>query len=147
MRVRQHAQMRHQPRRHARRLGPGDGELDGEAERDGGDQPQHDRLHLAKSAALQAEHDHRVQPHQQHADPQRHAEQQVEGEGAAQHLGHVGGDDGDLRQQPERVAGGRAVSVARHAGEVATDTMPSRIASHCSRIAASPHSATTKSSP
>ena len=84
----------------------------GEASTDHHDQPAHDALQHAESAALQHEHHQHVERGQQHARHQRQSEQQLQRDRRSDHLGQVARGDGHLAQHPLRDAGCARSTVA-----------------------------------
>ena len=92
-----------------------------QAKADGDDrQKRHDEaFQLPKTPALQVEDQEHIKRGDQHTQLQRDAEQQVQADGGADHLGDVGGDDGYFRCEPERDGHQARESVAAGLGEVA----------------------------
>ena len=66
-----------------------------------------ERFDVAEAAVLQEEHDQDVERREADAPDQRQAEQQVEGDGGAEHFGEVAGGDGDFAEDPEDERVGR----------------------------------------
>ena len=89
------------PRTTWREVRPGHDQLSGKAGADGGDQRDHQRLEVAKSLVLQQEDEQHVERGQTHTPHQRNSEQQVQGNGRADHLGQITCRDGDLAQNPQ----------------------------------------------
>ena len=67
---------------------------------------------------LQGQQQQHVQARDDDRPQQRNMEQQVEGDGAAQHLGQVAGADGHFAHQPVGPAGPAGIPVAAALGEV-----------------------------
>ena len=83
-------------------------------------QRRHDEgLDPAEAEVLQIEDEEHVERRDEHADLERNAEQQIESDRRADHLGKIGGADGDLRQQPQHVADRFGERVAARLGKVA----------------------------
>lgn len=99
-------------------------DLRDEAERHRTDQPEHDRLDLPEPLALQAEDDHRIERGEDDAPCERHAEQQLEGERAAQYFGDVARDDRHLGGDPLNDPAERPVTVVARLREIATGDEP-----------------------
>ena len=59
------------------------------------------RLDVAEPRLLQVEHEQHVERRQADAPHQRQAEQQIQRDGRADHLGQIAGRDRDLAQQPQ----------------------------------------------
>ena len=89
---------------HRRPLRLGQHDLHGEAADDERDQPEHQRLQPAHALVLQPQDQEGVERGEQHAVQQRDAEQQLQRDGGADQLGQVGGADGDLGPEPQRVS-------------------------------------------
>ena len=83
----------HRPRQH---------QFDRHAGADGQHQHRHDRLQFSHTVVLQRQDQHHVQARDQRAPGQRQAEQQVQGDRAAEQFGQVAGDDRHFAQQPQR---------------------------------------------
>lgn len=64
-----------------------------------------------KLAFLQGQHDQGIEGGEDHPGGNRDSQQQVEGQRRAEHLGKVGGDDRQLRQQPLATRHARAVAL------------------------------------
>ena len=77
-------------------------DLHREAHRDDAEQRDDERFDPAEAEILQPQNEEHVERGDQHADLERNAEQQIEPDRGADHLGKVGGADRDLRQHPER---------------------------------------------
>ena len=75
-------------------------DLDEVADADGGDQQHHDGLDGPHPEPLQGQQQQHVEAGDDDRPEQRDVEQQVERDGAAQHLGQVAGADGHFAQQP-----------------------------------------------
>ena len=100
-------------------LGLGENEnLDEVAHADGRMISSDDRLDGAHAEALQGQEQEHVQARDDDRPEQRDMEQQVEGHGAAEHLGQVAGADGHLAQQPVGPAGPARIPVAATLGEI-----------------------------
>ena len=97
----------------------GQRDLDGEAGGDDAEQRDDQRLEIAKAQPLQIKDQEHVERGEHDADFERDAEQQVEADGRADHLGNVGGDDGDLGGEPERIGGPARIGVAAGLRQVA----------------------------
>ena len=69
------------------------------------------------------------------APEQRHAEEQLQGDDRAQHLGQVAGGDRDLGQQPEYQVDAGEYSARQACARSCPVTTPSRAASVCSSTA------------
>ena len=61
-------------------------------------------LDPAEAEVLQIEDEEHVERGDEHAELERNAEQQIEPDRGADHLGEVGGADGDLGQHPQHVS-------------------------------------------
>ena len=94
-------------------------ELDGERPGDEDDERDDERFDVAEAAVLQVEDDEHVERRQADAPDERQAEQQVERDGGAEHLGEVAGGDGDFAEDPQADGGLARVVVAAGLGEVA----------------------------
>ena len=87
---------------HRAPFGIGHRDLDAEADRDDAQQRDDESLDPAEAEILHPQDQEHVERSDQHADFERNAEQQIEPDRRADHLGKVGGADRDLRQHPER---------------------------------------------
>ena len=85
---------------------------------DDGDQGQDERLHQADAAVLQPQEQKRVGAVMQHGEQQRHAEEQLQADGGAQHLRQVAGGDGDLAQDPQSAETCARIGFAAGLGQV-----------------------------
>ena len=97
----------------------GQRDLHGKAGGDDAEQRDDQRLELAEAEPLQVEDQEHVERGQQHADLEGNAEQQIEADGRADHLGDVGGDDGDLGRSPQRIGRPARIGVAAGLRQVA----------------------------
>ena len=97
----------------------GERDLHGKAGGDDTQQRDDQRLQVAEAQTLQVEDEEHVERGQQHADLEGNVEQQVEPDGRADHLGDVGGDDGELRRRPQRIGGPAGVGVTAGLRQVA----------------------------
>ena len=59
-------------------------------------------LYPAEAEVLHPQHQKDIERGDDDADLERDAEQEIEADGGAHHLGDVGGDDGDLGKEPQR---------------------------------------------
>ena len=92
-------------------------------QRDDAQQRDDERLEPAEALLLQPQDQEHVQRGDQYAQFQRNAEQQVQADGGADHLGDVGGDDGDFGGKPQR---DRDIARDRRRGRPAPDRGPRR---------------------
>ena len=121
-------------------------DLDREADRDDAEQRHDEGLDPAEAEVLHPQDQEHVERGDQHAELERNAEQEVEPDRGADHLGQIGGADRDLRQHPERPRHRARKRVAAGLRQVAAGAMPSRAHSACSRIAIRLESSATVSS-
>ena len=114
----------------------GHGDLNAEADGDDAEQRDDEGLDPAEAELLHPQDEEHVERGEDDADLERNAEQQIEADRRADHLGEVGGADGELGEHPERIgrpsAGRRRGRPARGRGPEAT---PSRAQSDCRMIA------------
>ena len=104
-------------------------------------------LDPAEAELLQPQDQEHVERGEDDADLERNAEQQIEADRRADHLGEVGGADGELGQHPERLATRAREGVAAGLREVAPGARsPSRAQSACRMIAMMLESSATNSS-
>ncbi len=89
------------PRAMPREVGARDDDLEQEAGADDRDERDDQRLEQPEALVLQVEHDQDVERRDRDAPGERDPEEQVEGDGRADHLGQVAGGDGDLAQDPQ----------------------------------------------
>ena len=104
---------------HLAPIGIGHGDLDAEAD---GDDQQHgddEGLDPAEAERLHPQNQKHVERGQQHADLERNAEQEIEPDGRADHLGEIGGADGELGKRPQRPSHPTRESVAAGLRQVA----------------------------
>ena len=100
-----------------------------------------------KPSVLQPQDQEHVERGDDHADLERNAEQQIEADRGADHLGEVGGADGDLGEQPQRPGRPQRGKASRQAcARSRPEAMPSRAQSACSTIAMMLDSSATISS-
>ena len=99
-------------------IGPREQNLEQEAAEHGAHQGEDDRLDLSEAEAGEPQQHEHVEPGDEHAELQRQVEQQVQGDGRADDLGEVAGDDRDLAEKPEGDRGGLPVVVAAGHREV-----------------------------
>ncbi len=78
-----------------------------------------ERLDPAEAQVLQIENEKNVERRDEHADLEWNAEQQIEADGRADHLGEIGGADGYLRHHPQYVADGSRKAVSTCLGKIA----------------------------
>ena len=90
----------HKAHRHAKPVRLRHGQLHHKTAANRQHQAQHNCLDPAKACALQAQHQHRVKGSDGDAHRNRHAEQQMQRQRTAQHLGQITGDDGDFSAYP-----------------------------------------------
>ncbi len=107
-----------------RPVGADQHQFDEETRADGRDQPQHYGLQAAEVGALQGQHDQGIEGGEDHPGGNRDAQQQVEGQRRAEHLGKVGGDDRQFRQQPLATRHARAIALPGELREVAAGGDP-----------------------
>ncbi len=93
-------------------------ELRDEAEGDDAEEDKNDLLDAAHALALRREQQEGVEGGEHDAEHERDAEEQVDADGGAEHLGEVGGDDGELGHDPEQECGRARVLLAAQLGEV-----------------------------
>ena len=89
------------PRNHPQDVGLSLEDLDQETTADGRHQHQNHGLHLPHPPALQVQERKRVEGRDQTSPEQGQAEEQLQCDDRAQHLGQVAGGDGHLGQKPE----------------------------------------------
>ena len=77
-------------------------DLDRKAQRDDAEQRDDEGLDPAEAEVLHPQDEEHVERGDQHADLERNAEQQIEPDRGADHLGEIGGADRDLGQHPQR---------------------------------------------
>ena len=104
----------------------GHGDLNAEAD---GDDPEHDDdegLDPAEAELLHPQDEEHVERGEDDADLERNAEQKIEADRRADHLGQVGGADGELGERPERIGDPAREGVAAGLREIAPrgDTEP-----------------------
>ena len=99
------------------------------------DQRDDQRLDVAEAPVLQEQDDQHVERGEADAPDERQAEEQVERDRRAEHLGEVAGGDGDLAEDPQDDGDRPRVVVAAGLREVAAGGDAERAASACSRIA------------
>ncbi len=87
---------------HGAPLRIGQEDLHAETQRDDAEQRDDEGFDPAEAELLQIEDEEDVERRDQHAEFERNAEDQVEADRRADHLGDVGRDDGDFRKSPER---------------------------------------------
>ena len=105
--------VRHEPREHRRRVGAGQEDLEEEASSDRHHHRQDNRLHLPHPPLLEPQQQERVERRDQAPPEHRHAEEELQRDDRAQHLGQVTGGNRNLGQHPEhRVDGERILGAA-----------------------------------
>ncbi len=104
---------------HLSPIGIGERDLDRKAQRDHAEQRDHQSLDPAESELLQIEDQEDVERRDDDAELERNAEDQVEPDRRADHLGDVGGDDRDLGQEPQDEGNRLRIGGAAGLGEVA----------------------------
>ena len=87
---------------HLAPIGIGHGDLNAEADGDDQEQRHHERLDITEAELLHPQDQKHVERGEQHADLERNAEQEIEPDRRADHLGQIGGADGELGERPER---------------------------------------------
>ena len=129
---------------HPAPIGIGQYDLDQEADRDHPDQRDDERLDPAEALGLQPQDQEHVERGDDDADLERNAEDQIEPDSGADHLGKVGRHDRQLRQGPERpryparkrIAAGLRQILARPDGKARTQRLEDNrhdIAEQCHR--------------
>lgn len=103
---------------HLAEFGAREQQLYREAGEDQCQQRHHEGLQRPLATSDQHQHQQRVAHAEQRAPGQRQAEQQLQGDGGADHLGQVAGDDRRLAGQPQQAAGARRVAFAAGLGQV-----------------------------
>ena len=100
-------------------IGIGHGDLHDEADGDDAEQRDDEGLDPTEALVLQIKDQEHVGGGDDDADLQRNPEQQVEADRRPDDLRQIGGADGDLGQEPERVGKRPRIGVAAGLGEVA----------------------------
>jgi hypothetical protein len=109
---------------HATERGPRQPELHGERPGNAQNQQHDQHLHVPEPVLLEVQHDEHVEGRERHADEQREAEEQVQGDRGAEHFGEVGGGDGELREQPQGQRHRPRVRVAARLRQIAPGRNP-----------------------
>ena len=97
----------------------GGDDLDGEAAEDDDQQRDDEGLEVAEAPVHQQQHEEGVERRQARAADQRNAEQELQRDRRADHLGQVAGDDRQLAGDPEHEVDRSRIVVAAGLGEVA----------------------------
>ena len=109
---------------HLTPIGVGHGDLDAEADGDDAEHGDNEGFDIAEAEPLHPQDEKHVERGEDDADLEWDAEQEIEPDRRADHLGEVGGADGKLGERPERIgdparegvaAGLRQVAARRHA--------------------------------
>ena len=87
------------PAAHRRVVGPRQPELNAERPGDGENQSDDQRFDVAEAVILQVQDDQHVGRREADAPDERQAEQQIERDRRAEHLGEIAGGNGDLAER------------------------------------------------
>jgi hypothetical protein len=104
---------------HRRPIRIGKRDLDREAHGDDAEQRHDQRLDPAEAEPLQIEDQEHVQRGDDHADFKRNAEDEIEADGRADHLGDVSRDDGDFGEEPQAQCDGFRKRIAAGLRQIA----------------------------
>ena len=98
-------------------------------------QAEDEGFEVAEAPLLQHQDQQYVEGGEADAPDQRDSEQQLQGDGGADDLGEVAGDDRDLAEYPEGEPDRRGIVIGQACARSRPVAIPSRTASACKRIA------------
>ena len=105
-------------------MGFGEEQLGHKTGADGGDQRDDQGFHRAEPAVLQQQNNHHIEHRDDAAPDQGDPEEELEGDGGADHLGEVAGRNGQLAEHPQAHAHGFGMPFPAGLGQVAPGGHP-----------------------